>query len=254
MQPADRAARLGLTIAVSGVLVIVLACAGVFLLIKFVPATLETSNLSLVATNPGADIVVRRNFQRRFMASAVLDLPPTPPQADSPSLQVSFFQPGAIVQGGVIRTPADKFRLEGFLAFTRAGSGRTQVRYFRNLPEGPHTVLLTGDERDIAFSIDGRVLDRLSRDTFLPTIGPNDPWLMIGTAVGAPGSGAFGSFSKIFVRDENDEAPTSIMPSCVVTKGGITLQRFDAVWRLGGRYDPRASATFRGCTPKGLRA
>ncbi len=241
-----------MTIAISGVLVIVLACAGIFVLLKYTSTGFGVSSLSLAASSPGANVVVRRSFQRRFMATAVLDLPRVPPQKDSPSLQISFFQPGALIQGGVIRTPENKFRLAGFLAYAHAGEDQTQVRYFGNLTEGPHAVTLTGDEKDVTFAIDGRILDRVPRATFLPDEGPNHPWLMLGTAVAVPGSAAFGSISGIYVRDEDDRVARAVVPACVVTNGGITMRRFGTVWRLGGNYAPAIRAIFRHCSLKEL--
>ena len=252
MHSPGRAARLGRTIAISGVLVIVLASAGIYVLLKYAPARPGISHLAIAANAPGANVVVRRKFQRRFMAEAVLDLPPVPPQKDSPSLQVSFFQPGALVQGGVIRTPANRFRLEAFLAYAHAGENETQIRYFGNLPDGPHDVMLTGDERDVVFTLDGKVLDRVPRATYLPDDGPNNPWLMIGTAVATPGSAAFGTISRIFVRDQNDVVARPVVPGCVVTNAGITLVRFGEVWHMGGAYDPDISAKYQHCTAKEL--
>jgi hypothetical protein len=247
MHATARTARLGMTIAISGVLVIVLACAGIFALLKYAPAGFGVSSLSIAASSPGANVVVRRNFEKRFMAAALLDLPRVPPQKDSPSLQISFFQPDALLQGGVIRTPENKFRLAGFLAYAHAGEDRTQVRYFGNLSEGPHAVMLTGDEKEVAFAIDGKILDRVPRATFLPDEGPNHPWLMLGTAVASPGSAAFGSISRIYVRDEDDRVAQAVVPACVVTNGGITIERFGAVWRLGGNYTPSVPARFGHC-------
>jgi hypothetical protein len=255
MPPIDRAARLGMTIAISAVLVIVLASAGIFVLIKYAPAGLGVTHLQLAAGSPaGANVVLRRSFQRRFMAAAVLDLPPVPPQNDSPSLQISFFQPDALVQGGVIRTPANKFRLVGFLAFSHSGVTQTQVRYFGALADGPHTVRMTGDEQNVVLAIDGKILDSVPRATFLPDDGANDPWLMLGTAVGSPGDAAFGKISRIYVQDENDRAAQAAVPNCIVTTGAITMERFGMVWRLGGRYNPAILAQYRNCSPKELRA
>jgi hypothetical protein len=255
MHQADRAARLGVTIAISAVLVIVLASAGIFVLLKYAPAARGVSHLALAAGSPaGANVVVRRSFERRFMAAAVLDLPPVPPQNDSPSLQMAFFQPGALIQGGVIRTPANKFRLVGFLAYAHAGTTQTQVRYFGTLSEGPHTVMMTGDEGYVAFAIDGKTLDRVQRATFLPDDGANDPWLMLGTAVGSPGDAAFGKISRIYVRDENDRVARETVPNCVVTNGGITMARSGAAWQLGGRYTPVILARYQKCSQNELKA
>lgn len=252
MHSPGRAARLGLTIAISGMLVIVLASAGIYVLLKYAAAAPGFSHLQIAANAPGANVVVRSKFQRRFMAAAVLDLPPVRPQADSPSLQLSFFQPGALVQGGVIRTPANRFRLAAFLAYDHAGEDGTQVRYFGNLADGPHTVMLTGDERDVVFTMDGRVLDRVPRATYLPEDGPNNPWLMIGTAVASPGSAAFGTISRISVRDQNDAVTRPVVPSCVVTNGGITLVRLGEVWHMGGLYNPDIPAKYQHCSGKEL--
>jgi hypothetical protein len=252
MHSPGRTARLGMTIAISGVLVIVLASAGIYVLLKYAPARPGFSHLAIAANAPGANVVVRRRFQRRFMAAAVLDLPPVPPQKDSPSLQVSFFQPGALVQGGVIRTPANRFRLAAFLAYAHTGENETQVRYFGNLADGPHDVMLSGDERDVVFTMDGKILDRVPRATFLPDDGPNEPWLMIGTAVAMPGSAAFGTISRITVRDENDAVARPVVPACVVTNAGITLARFGEAWHMGGAYDPDIPAKYRHCTVKEL--
>ncbi|HTA39222.1 MAG TPA: hypothetical protein VK760_09110 [Candidatus Acidoferrales bacterium] len=250
--PADRAARLGITILGCAVLVIGLAVAGIFVLLKYVPATPGVTHLSLAAGSPaGANAVVRRRFERAFMASALLDLPQVPPQRDEPSLQISFFQRGALIQGGVIRTPANKFRLAGFLAYEQAGGTQTQVRYYGNLPEGPHVVTLSGDEKQIVFTIDGKVLDRVPRATFLPDLGSNDPWLMLGTAVGAPGNGAYGRISHIRIRNEYDKA-WNIEPNCIVTTGGITMVRSGDTLRLGGRYRPGVPARYRNCSASDL--
>jgi hypothetical protein len=251
MVSADRAARLGMTILGCAVLVIALATAGIFVLLKYAPRSsggVMARNLSLAANSPaGANAVVRRRFEQRFMASAVLDLPQVPPQQDDPSLQVSFFQPGALIQGGIIRTPASKYRLVGFLAYARPADTKTQIRYYGNLAEGPHVVMLRGDENEIVFTVDGKVLDRVPRATFLPDIGSNDPWLMLGTAVRARGNAAFGRISHVRIRNEHN-MDLNIKPNCIVTTGGITMERVGDALRLGGRYTPGMLARYRNCT------
>jgi hypothetical protein len=152
---------------------------------------------------------------------------------------------------GVIRTPANKFRLAGFLAYAHPGETNLQVRYYGNLAEGPHAVMLSGDEREIVFTIDGKVRDRVPRATFLPEIGSNDPWLMLGTAVGAPGDAAFGRLSHVRVRNEYD-ATLTIKPKCIVTTGGITTERAGDALRLGGRFTRGIFTRYRNCMPGDL--
>jgi hypothetical protein len=252
MPSVDRATRLGITIAIVAVLSLVLSCAGVYLLIRFAPSRPPTAYnpiMRVAATSQAnAGVLVMRRFQKRFAASAVLDLPPVPPQKDSPSLQITFYQRDALIQGGIIRTPKNHFRMTPFLEGFSPSKPRGGVRYFGAVPDGPHVVALSGDTNAIDFTVDGKLVDRVPRADYLPIHGQYAPWLTLGTIVDTPGDAAYGTISKIDVRGEDDAGMIRVVPNCVVTRGGLEMRRVGDEWVLGGTYVPGVHAKYVRCT------
>jgi hypothetical protein len=256
----DRATRLGVTIAVAAVLFIVLGCTGVYLLIRFAPSSpasaydaevlreVDWMVVEASTSRANASVVMTHGFREKLAASAVFDLPPVPPQKDSPSLQTTFYQRGAYIQGGIIRTPANHFRMNAFLVGGSSSFPKGYTYNFGFLPDGPHVVALAGDAEKIDFTIDGKLIDRLPRAKYLPVQAASATWLMLGTIVDTPGDSAYGTISNIEVLGDGDAALVPVVPKCVVTKGGLEMRRDGDRWILGGTFTHGVDVRYARCT------
>jgi hypothetical protein len=153
----NKETRLGIYI-VAGIVL----CLGIFafgsfaLLTQGVPAFTRMAMDERFAGNgnANANMYVEGPFVSDYDASAVLDLPPVSAERDSPSLQIGFMQTLGNVQGGIIRTPEEKFRLQSFVAYATAG-GPERIRYLNFLDDGPHSVEFRVIGSTIVFFVDG---------------------------------------------------------------------------------------------------
>lgn len=240
----NRETKLGLYI-VGGIVIALgfLAYGAVTFITQGVPYLNRMTAQSRSAT-ADANLFVDGPFNDDYAASAVLELPPVSPQPDSPSVQLGFFLPTASVQGGLMRTPSDKFRLRAFIAYSSDGKAN-KLRYLGRLNEGPHRVELRVHDGKVLLSIDGRRLFTvIPRSAFLPRDG--NPWLALGTAVRRGGS-ASGTIADIDVQRDGDTALKPFQPVCIVSNGGIHIVADGAHWVLGGTYARSVPATYEHC-------
>jgi hypothetical protein len=244
----DRSARIGIIISVAAVLVIGLASAGIFVLVRFGNDARPPGPLAVAAGNgANANLVTEPKFARRIFASAVLDLPPVPVQNDSPSLQLALVQGYANIQGGIIRTPATHFRLQSFVAYARP-SERIQLEYLGMLSDRPHTVSFVAQGNDLAFAVDAKTVRHFNRPDYFQGAGP---FLMLGTSVASAGDAASGTISGISVQGDNDPLIVDIKPACSVTTDGLEIHRLGTVWTFGGRNTPGGAPRFTNCSQLG---
>jgi len=192
-----------------------------------------------------ANLYVEGPFVREYAAAAVLELPPVPPQRDSPSVQLGFFSPSGNLQGGLIRTPDDKFRLRAFVAYA-AGQRPNQIRYLGRLNAGPHAVEIRVHDGKAMFFVDGRELYSAVQSAYLPADG--NPWLALGTAVKYEGGSAFGTISDIRIRRDTDEAILSFNPVCNGSNGGIHIIPEGDRWVISGTYVARVPPKYERCS------
>ena len=241
----DRTAKLGMIITVVTVVFFAAMVGLVFGLFRYTSqlAAIERARTDRSAAN--ANLIVNGTFKQTYAASATLLLPPVPPQRDSPSVQLSFFSKrGGFVQAGVIRSPHNHFRLFAFLAAGAIGE-RSWDRDLRALSDGPHVVKIEVRADSIWVVVDGARLYRLPRERYLPSDA--SPYVAIGTAVDYLGAAASGWISDVAVQRDGDRRLQPVVPTCIVSNGGIHLARYGTGWVLSGTHQPYVATTREGC-------
>lgn len=241
----NRESKLGLYI-VGGIVVAIGFLA--YVVIAFFTQGIPYLNRLAAAQRNGqvanANLFVDGPFTKDYAASAVLELPPVQRQKDSPSVQIGFWGPYGIVQGGLIRTPDDDFRLRAFAAFP-LGGGRSTVKYLGRLNDGPHAFEMRTLDGDVVLFVDGhRRIDLFPRSSYLPL--HTNPFLIVGTAAQNGGT-ASGTISDIRIQRDGDTALVPDQPVCVVSNGGIHLVQDGARWVLGGTYAQNVPTTYERC-------
>lgn len=243
----NRETKLGLSIVGGMVLVLGFLAYGLFaLLTQGIPA------VSRIATNQrfgdngtaNANLYDAGPFVRDYAVSAVLELPPVPPEHDSPSVQLGFMQNSGNFQAGLIRTPEHKFRLESFVSYT-TGNGDQRMIYIDPLADGPHTLELRVRDTTVTFYADDRLrfTDAGSR-----SIPPNsNPWLFLGTSATFIGNSAFGTISDIRVRRDGDTSMRPEVPRCNISNGGIHIMPYGDGWILSGTTMRSVPIRYAGC-------
>jgi hypothetical protein len=214
----------------------------------FTKAVPYLNSIATPAFNRNGDantnLYVEGPFVREYAAAAVMELPPAPQQRDSPSVQLGFFGTSGGIQGGLIRTPGNKFRLRAFVAYGTA-AGQNRIRYFDRLNEGPHAVEIRVHDGKLMFFVDGRHLFEVPQSAYVPP-GTN-PWLALGTAVKYRHARAYGTISDIRVRRDTDVALLSYQPVCIVSNGGISIRPVRDHWVIGGWYLGNVPPTYEHC-------
>lgn len=223
----NRETKLGMYIVGGIVLMLGVLTYGAFLFFTQTVPYLDRAKAPKSDGSANTNLFVEGPFVRDYAASANLELPPVPPQRDSPSVQLGFFDAHGDIQGGLIRSPDDKFHLRAFVAYS-AGRPQNTLRYFGRLKDGPHAVELRVRNDEVTFLVDGRRLFSAPRAAYVPP--DSNPWLTLGTAVRYKGGSASGSISDIRVQRDGDNALTRYDPVCVGSSGGLRTLRY------GGRY------------------
>lgn len=244
----NRETRLGMYI-VGGIVVLLgfLAYGAFALLTQSVPALTRMARDEVFDGNgnANANLYVEGPFVNDYAASAVLALPPVSAERDSPSVQIGFMQTFGNVQGGLIRTPEEKFRLKAFTAFTTPG-GRERIQYLNPLDNGPHAVELRVSNGTITFFVDGVLRSTIEHSRVLP---PNsNPWFFLGTSATFIGNSAYGTISDIRVQRDGDAALSSYHPSCNISNGGIHIMPYGAGWILSGTSMRSVPIDYEGCS------
>lgn len=191
-----------------------------------------------------ANLYVEGPFVSDYAASAVLELPPVSEERDSPSVQIGFMHAFGNVQGGLIRTPKGRFRLQAFVAYAIPGNGE-RVQYFNTRDDGPHAVELRVRDGTIAFFVDGVRRFTIVHSRLLPPNG--NPWLFLGTAATFSGNSAYGTISDIRIRRDGDAALHPYRPICNISNGGIHIMPYGDGWILRGTSMRSVPIDYEGC-------
>lgn len=243
----NRETKLGLYIVGGMVLVLGFLAYGLFaLLTQGIPAVSQIATNQRFGDNgtANANLYDAGPFVRDYAVSAVLELPPVPAENDSPSVQLGFSRNYGIVQGGLIRTPDDKFRLRSFVAFN-VSSGGQHMQYLGRVSDGPHTFEMHVRDGTVELFI-----DRMKRFTLADyrALPPNsNPWLFLGTSATFIGNSAYGTISDIRVRRDGDTSMRPEVPRCNISNGGIHIMPYGDGWILSGTTMRSVPIRYVGC-------